>query len=129
MNSSEFSNKLYSKYSRLFSDAPHITCGPGWYDLVEQLTEELYNASLDYCIESVIVDTIKEKCGGLRYYVHYNLPEEEITELEQIIIKFEKYSRQICEWCGHEGDIDKGSLYWMPNLCNNCKKDGKLYGH
>ena len=78
----------------------------GWYDLVKCLIGELIVIGWDKQVNQV-----KEKFGGLRFYVE-NLPEGAY----EIIDKYENLSYKTCETCGKEGVLRKGS--WLKTLCD-----------
>lgn len=84
----------------------------GWNQLVYDLCEEI-DCLLDseYMRETFIVEDIKEKYGGLRYYVSgaTNL-------IYDTIDRYEALSYNTCEVCGKQGKLrDYG---WMRTLCD-----------
>ncbi len=78
----ELQKALYDKYSDLFANhnkSPQescmhwgITCGDGWYAIIDHLCEELTDLQEKYDIR-IIFDQIKEKFGCLRVYYHIEL--------------------------------------------------------
>ncbi len=120
MTHQEFCEMLYAKYGRMFYQTPYIECPDGWHEIIEGLTEELYSASLQFKEDGIKVSQIKEKFGGLRYYVDYDLPDEQIVEVEQIIRKWEKFSYKICADCGSEENVVQSKKYWESTLCTDC---------
>lgn len=84
--------------------------GPGWKSLIEPLIRE--------CEErGVSILQIKEKFGGLRFYIAGENPA--FSEMQDKIDKAEEDSYTICEWCGAPG---KRSDYrfWLKTLCEAC---------
>lgn len=78
--------------------------GKGWYDLVKPLVEE--------CNEKgYAILQIKEKYGGLRFYVAA-CPQEFWDKVDEA----EKESYTICEECGEPGELRGGG--WMRTLCD-----------
>jgi hypothetical protein len=84
--------------------------GPGWYELIKNLIDELIADGWDKQICQV-----KEKFGGLRFYTngggenHYN-----------IISKYEKLSCNVCEECGESGELRQ--VGWWKTLCDEHNK-------
>jgi hypothetical protein len=85
----------------------------GWKQLVEELVTKLENTDPDYCINQ-----IKEKFGGLRFYVSNVSSDEGLNAIESA----EDMSFSICEVCGNEGVILKSG--WKRVLCDNHNKVG-----
>jgi hypothetical protein len=79
--------------------------GPGWGQLIEQI----YNA----LPENAVICQIKEKFGGLRFYVD-NISQE----LQHMIGELETKSETICELCGKPGKTDRHG--WWKTLCPEC---------
>jgi hypothetical protein len=79
--------------------------GPGWYDLVSNLLDDLVAISSGFTILQV-----KSKFGGLRFYIEpYN------EQLQEAIARAEKESVKICEVCGKPGGPVGGG--WIDTLC------------
>lgn len=123
MSYDDFYKDLCTKYGKIFYDKPHIECPEGWYEIVTELTEELYNASKEFVEGSVKVSYIKEKFGGLRYYIDYDLPDEQVFELEQIVRKWEKFSYKICIICGTEEGVKPVKKHWESPICYKCLEE------
>ena len=87
-----------------------FSCGVGWYPLIKELIEELIKIGWDKRIYQ-----IKEKFGGLRFYVD-GFPKEKNGF--DIVRKAEKKSFQICEICGEPGKL-RDDLSWIRTLCDN----------
>lgn len=85
----------------------------GWLPLVYKLCEDLQ--ATGFPSEGSGVGQIKEKFGGLRFYV-------DIATKEQysLIDKAEEDSYHICEYCGEPGTLTKGG--WLKTLCEKCKE-------
>lgn len=81
-----------------------VECGKGW--------EAIVNPLIAMCkANNVEIAQIKEKFGGLRFYVH-GAPDW----VEGLINTAEIASYHICEGCGKEGKLRKGS--WLRTLCD-----------
>lgn len=80
--------------------------GPGWRDLVRKLIRDLWLEGWDGQL-----DQIKEKFGGLRFYIGG------ATDVAyDLILKAENLSYTVCESCGRPGKCrnDRG---WQITLC------------
>lgn len=92
-----------------------FSIGPGWYTLVENLDTELTKIlGPDYEIHQ-----IKEKFGGLRYYIG-GVPPEVTEEVYKLIDKAETESGKICEECGSPGRFRDDLGNWYVTLCDTC---------
>jgi len=81
-----------------------LSVGTGWYPLIKELDQEIAKIAPDYQVHQV-----KEKFGGLRYYINYSAfyqqeRYQEIEQIEEIIRQAEAKSRSICERCGNQGN-------------------------
>ncbi len=83
-----------------------ISCDDGWLDLIEDLIKELIDAGWNKEITQ-----IKEKFGGLRFYIN-----EGSDEIFDIIRKYEEKSYIICEICGKPGKLIKNNG-WYKTVC------------
>jgi hypothetical protein len=115
MTSEEFDKYLESiggLENGYYPDRPKIVnsrfcaVGPGWYEILKNLIDELIAAGWDKQICQ-----IKEKFGGLRFYT--NAMSDECYE---IVSKYEKLSYKICEKCGEPGELRQGG--WISTLCD-----------
>ena len=85
-----------------------LEIGEGWVPLVHKLYDDLVSIGWDTKLHQV-----KEKFGGLRFYIGYGN-----DEMFDLIRKAENESMKICELCGMPGDI-KGK-YWLECRCAAC---------
>jgi hypothetical protein len=125
-------NLLYKAYPNLFRNRnlpPEeslmyfgISCGDGWYPLINHLSAELESMILDisegqradYCAEQV-----KEKFGTLCFYMtKYTI------NMANAILIMEAKSRTICEFCGAPGKINN-ERPWVRTLCDECAEARK----
>lgn len=104
--------------------------GDGWYELLNELCEKITDIYSHYGAEpDIVIDQVKEKYGGLRFYYHREgITEDETAsieinhQIEDIVQQFEDRSEYICEECGQEG-ILRDDLPWMATLCEHCYKN------
>jgi len=126
----ELDKKLVTEFPILYRDryksiyetcmAWGFTCGGGWFEPIYKLSKKLEN--LNKKSESpdkpvVIADQVKEKFGGLRFYVSFgeNTSEETIKQIDQWICEAETECDNICEVCG-ESPVQRTSGY-IQTLC------------
>lgn len=86
-------------------DAYFFCVSDGWIPLIQKLIEEAIEAGWDKQVCQV-----KEKFGGLRFYI--NSASDEVFD---IISKYEKLSYETCDVCGEKGELRKGG--WLLTLC------------
>ena len=79
--------------------------GNGWLGIVKSLIEDLIELGWDKQICQV-----KEKFGGLRFYINSGS-----DEIHKRIIEAEIKSHEVCEKCGEPGESISGG--WIVTLC------------
>ncbi len=101
----------------VFPDRPKIqksgffAVGNGWYGIIKDLIEKSIAAGWDKQICQV-----KEKFGGLRFYIN-SAPDE----VHKLIREAENKSLEICEVCGNPGQQRNGG--WIKTLCEEHDKN------
>lgn len=88
--------------------------GEGWVPLVDNLIQELIALGWDRHCEQ-----IKEKFGGLRFYIGQGS-----EEVRNAIHRAEAMSYKICELCSAPGQV--GGKGWLTTLCTTCRKEDIL---
>jgi hypothetical protein len=83
---------------------------PGW----EPIVDELHAAVLEIDPD-VVVDQVKEKFGGLRYY--YSSDSDRSDEIEKLIDEAEAKASKSCEVCGAPGETGTFGSGWANTLC------------
>lgn len=78
----------------------------GWLPLIEDLIVELLTLGWDKDCHQ-----IKEKFGGLRFYIGGTTP-----EIDDAITRAERESMRTCETCGRKGVLRTGG--WLQTLCD-----------
>ncbi len=92
----------------LIFDAGFFSVGYGWYPLIKDLIIDLIDLGWDKQIIQV-----KEKFGGLRFYIN-----EGSEKIFNRISEAEKLSYELCEICGNKGELRKDKS-WITTLCDN----------
>lgn len=106
------SEELLARY-----DVTWPYCGfedlPGWMPLIERLIQDLIALGWDRR-----VDQVKEKFGGLRFYIC-----EGSEEMHERIAVAEAESLKTCESCGAEGRRRgrEAGRHWVKTLCDACE--------
>jgi hypothetical protein len=87
--------------------------GPGWIPLLDRLAADLVALGWDRRLLQV-----KEKYGGLRFYIA-----DSSSEMEARISQAEQESEQICESCGAPGGARRDTSGWIRTRCDDCERD------
>lgn len=88
-------------------------CNDGWYNLLDELCTRIEKLADD----DFRVYQIKEKFGGLRFYVGSTT-----KEILDLIDEYEEKSYTICENCGESGKLIT-HFGWYVTLCEKCEKE------
>lgn len=119
----EFSKRMESTYPKMFSQ-PYggFAVGEGWWPIIEALCAQIdhhvkwkqeqkdkYERG-DGCPD-VIVEQIKEKFGGLRFY--YQGGDDVVDGMVRMA---ESWAYRACEECGKPGKLRHGG--WVRTLCD-----------
>jgi hypothetical protein len=119
----ENTEKLLKDFPELYSilDDPKnsLMCfgfetGNGWYDLIYQLSEDITKYCSTLRVECPIVVQVKEKFGGLRFYISSG--DKQITKF---IERAEEKSYITCDVCGEPGKIRGRG--WVVTRCEDHK--------
>jgi len=94
-------------------------CSDGWFDLINNLCECIQTYTDNNKIKQPRVVQVKEKFGGLRYYV-----ENTDSTIQGMIWFAEDLSFKICEVCGEKGKL-KEIRRWYQTLCDKHAKEKK----
>lgn len=127
-------SKMFKKFNYMFRErkltpkdtcmCQGITCGDGWYYLIyglcERIQKELDKKGNEDLKKEFAVNQVKEKLGGLRFYVYGSN-----SEIDKLIDRVEKLSFKICEHCGKDGKLVE-IKDWRFTLCKECRKDEKM---
>lgn len=91
-----------------------FSCGRGWFPLIKELIEDLITLGWDKKLCQV-----KEKFGGLRFYINSGS-----NEIHDRISKAERDSYEICEKCGEKGEL-RTDIGWYFTLCDKHYEEKK----
>jgi len=91
----------------------------GWYGLTLPIIEEIRKYNVKHPKNEIKINQIKEKFGGLRFYVS-SAPDY----IHNMILKAEHESKHICEKCGARGSTENING-WIWTLCDEHKKAKK----
>ena len=115
----EYDEYLVKNFPNLYRQrylSPQETCmcwgfdtGNGWFDLIKRLSEDITKISPE--TEAV---QVKEKFGGLRFYVT-----NATDEVYKLIEEAENESFKICEKCGSRENVTTEGC-WVFTLCDKC---------
>lgn len=104
-----------TEFNKLYKDV--FPVGEGWRPLVTNLVNDIIAIS-----PNVDVQQVKEKFGGLRFYIFCgDMEREEADKIYNLIDQAESESLEICELCGgKEGVKQYGS--WIKTHCKQCRE-------
>lgn len=113
----ELQSKFYNRF-KFYKPAQNrqdffffgFECGDGWFKLLWKLSEDLQKAGF---ANTGHVLQVKEKLGGLRFYV-----DGANDEQWKIIEEAEQKSYGICECCGEPGK--QYNMGWIYTVCEKC---------
>lgn len=93
--------------------------GPGWHPLVKQLEADLDALSVDWELLQ-----IKEKFGGLRFYIAigHRVHDDVQHEMQELVSEAEARSFDHCEACG-EPPVEQEGGGWLKTLCAEHRAD------
>lgn len=115
----EFEKRMEEKYPKIFSQSyGGFAIGEGWWPIIECLCANIQshtdwwnkNHESRPVVEQVVVEQIKEKFGGLRFY--YEGGDDQISGMVRMA---EAWASHSCEECGAPGT--SGGKGWIKTLC------------
>lgn len=121
----ELQDELYAKYPEIFyqKDLPMTqTCmcwgidtGDGWYQIIDELCakiqEHVTETKKRYPKFDIQATQVKEKMGGLRFYLNYS-----DDYIDGLIEEATKKSYKTCDVCGADGHCAAYRRWWV-TLC------------
>jgi hypothetical protein len=115
-----FVKRMEETYPKMFANKyGGFAVGAGWWPIIESLCANIQshtdwwnkNRETRPVVEQVVVEQIKEKFGGLRFY--YQGGDDYIRGLVQMA---ESWASHSCEECGAPGT--RRSSSWIRTLCD-----------
>lgn len=95
--------RLVSEHPLLYRDGEFFDCLDGWYELIRELSDALETLCAQqkrWRKRPMVSSQVKEKLGGLRFYVDNIAP-----GAEKLIASAEVLSGRTCEVCGSPGSV------------------------
>lgn len=118
----KFAKSMEEKYPKMFANKyGGFAIGKGWYPVLEKLCANIQQ-HIDWAnresevVEQVVVEQIKEKFGGLRFY--YQGGDEQIHGMVRMA---EAFAGSLCEDCGGIGKRRAGG--WVRTLCDQHEQE------
>ena len=90
-------------------------CCKGWYPIIDQLIMDINKVD-----SSIGILQIKEKFGGLRFYV-----DNHSEEVYNLISDAERKCWHTCEDCGSTKNVTTAGSGWLRTLCEECHNKRK----
>ena len=121
MDNDDFLVKMQAEFPNTLKDIRYLECHPGWHLLLENLIstieyEILRIKELDPVIaEQIYAVQIKQKFGGLRFYMNQNTP-----YISGAINLAEIMSTRTCELCGAVAPGTRSIGGWVNCYCDKC---------
>ena len=136
----ELQDKIFESYPKLYNQKDldmrqtamcwGISCGSGWYNIIDNLSATIQNRvdwlngegdhdyrndlPEDHVKLNVEAVQVKEKYGGLRFYVN-----QSDSYIDGAISLAESLSYKTCETCGNLGEVNESG--WRMTRCSSCK--------
>jgi len=113
----KFAERMEKSYPKMFQDKyGGFAVGKGWYPILERLCANIqqhieWKNRTEEVVPQVVVEQIKEKFGGLRFY--YQGGDEQIAGMVRMA---EAWADIACEECGGIGKRRGGG--WIRTLCD-----------
>lgn len=131
----ELQQQLYEKYPNIFRQKDldktvtamcwGISCGDGWYDLIDTLCENIQNRIVNVNRnkpeeEHLICEAVqvKEKFGGLCFYTYGG-----DDYIDGLVSMAESMSYHICTECSKPSEKQDNNRGWIYTLCESCKEN------
>jgi len=137
----EHDKALVTKYPELFRDRHAdmkttamcwgFECGDGWYWLLNQLCDAISSyAKSNMKGYNIVIDQVKEKYGGLRFYYHTEGEPETDNDkanykadtIGGMVWFAEDLSYHICEECGSTTNVTQDIEGWVYTRCARCRE-------
>jgi hypothetical protein len=113
----KFAERMEKSYPKMFANKyGGFAVGKGWYPIIERLCSNIqqhieWKNRNGEVVPQVVVEQIKEKFGGLRFY--YQGGDDEVSGMVRMA---EAWADVACEDCGGIGKRRGGG--WVRTLCD-----------
>jgi len=113
----QFAERMEKSYPKMYAGKHGgFAVGKGWYPIIERLSSNIqqhieWKNRESEVVPQVIVEQIKEKFGGLRFY--YQGGDEQVAGMVRMA---EAWADVACEECGGIGKRRGGG--WVRTLCD-----------
>lgn len=136
----EFTKRMEEKFPKMYGGQYGGFCvDQGWWPIIESLSHNIqthidwvnearerllkdnpYNHKIPDAVEQVVVQQVKEKFGGLRFYY-----EGGSMYIHAMVRMAESWAAHTCEECGAPGK--SGGKGWIKTLCetHRAERDAK----
>lgn len=125
----EFAEKMETRFPKMFAGQyGGFAVGAGWWPIIESLCANI-QSHIDWwntnrkerpVVEQVVVEQIKEKFGGLRFY--YQGGDDNVHGMVRMA---EAWADHSCEECGAPGERRSGG--WIRTLCDKHEAERQEY--
>lgn len=118
----EFAERMERRFPKLFSQSyGGFDIDEGWWPIIEVLCRDIqshidWQNKFSTGTEQVVVEQIKEKFGGLRFY--YRGGDRYVDGLVQMA---DNWAARTCEQCGAVGKQRAGG--WVKTLCDQHEQE------
>lgn len=127
--------QLYHEFPRLYRAASRPTsesamrwgfmCGDGWFSIVRELSQQIEEAAR---LAGVVPDSdewpcvmqVKEKFGGLRFYLSGGCSFELGSSIRRLVDAAHEHSLSTCESCGCPATLSEHE-HWLRVECARCR--------
>lgn len=75
-------------------------CGDGWFSIIDDLCAEISLQVRAGKMPPVVATQVKEKSGGLRFYIRSHFKRDENPQAHRLIALAQKKAERTCEECG-----------------------------
>ena len=98
-----------------------FACGDGWFVLIRDLSQAIERACDEDGVPVAEAMQVKEKLGGLRFYVSACT-----DRVRKLIERAEEDSFKVCEECGKEGALCVTETGWYRTVCSDHARELRM---
>lgn len=97
-----------------------VECDNGWYNIIYALSYQITKLCEDAGVIVPELHQVKEKFGGLRYYLSV-IHEDVFKEVHDLVVAAEEDSFEMCEGCGTTEGVETCGGGWIETCCGKCR--------